>query len=90
MVGVGLVCEHVCFRRRGLQLVILPEAWLLMPNTAKRFTTLTIKHNAKLGSAGLNQTQNPSSSSVSHDFPPSVFLPHLEPSPANIAVNFIC
>lgn len=61
-----------------------------------RLQTPRIKHKAKLRSAGLNQTQNPSSFSVSHDFPQSVFLSHLALSfctsvfPANITINFIC
>lgn len=36
-----------------------------------------IKHNAKLGSACLNQTPNPSSFPASHALPPSVIHPHL-------------
>lgn len=43
----------------------------------KRLQTPGIKHNAKLRSACLNQTRNPSSFSASHNYPPSVFHPHL-------------
>lgn len=43
----------------------------------ERLQTPGIKHNAKLRSACLNQTRNPSSFSASHDYPCSAFHPHL-------------
>lgn len=79
-VRLGGLCEHVCFRRRGMQLVIMLQAWWLLPNTARRFTTgcrhWGLNTMLKLSTPAPNHNREPSSP-ASHDFPSSVYLPHL-------------
>lgn len=63
-----------------MQLVIMLQAWWLMPNTARRFTTGCRRRGLntmlKVSAPAPNQNQGPSSP-ASHDFPPSAYLPHL-------------
>lgn len=103
MQGVGLVCEYVCVGGEGggvgdaaghhaLSMSVNAERCSEIYDTAQ---TPGIKQNAKLRSAGLNQTCNTSSFPASHDIAHSVFHPHLAlPATSvftvNITVNFIC
>lgn len=77
----GLVCKRVF--RRGVGVAAGHHALSMSVNAEHckeiydRLQTPGIKHNAKLRSAGLNQTHNPSSFPAWHYLPPSVFHPHL-------------
>lgn len=70
MPGVGLVCEHVCFREGGEGAAAGHRAPSMSVNAAERFTTAC-------GHQGLNTmlnrglwTRNPPSVPASNNFPP--------------------